>query len=559
MKKILLLSVLLFAFASTASAQGKNKIWVGELKKLNFVQPKGKDPYIEVVIQEDRNAAAAFGKYDIQKTIVWSPLEKPKVGAKIHLDGIFPEKFLKSKQTIKGAVVKSLTVSSSKQGIQDPNFQETVTGRQVQHAEIIVESVQPILINTLVVKNLGEEIITLRFTIQVKKAVENNAAWKNSLEFSTEEFDRPATKPIVSAFSKKQEDYIRKSLGALYKTPDDTYVTAVYPVRFADPNTLANLTRGRISALGRIDVDNDRAKIVVTDRARFVRNVIETLLALDKRPPQVTIVAQIIEVNRSEGSRMGVDFSYLGNRKGSGLGSAGFKSSGILGQDTILNGVYQNFSRKALKQFAADVNVLLERRKAKITAQPVLRVINNRTGTFNSGEQLPYFIRNSASAVQNGRVTENTTETRRQFGEGIVENSNLGDQRFFKDANQFKENRSNFGIRTIRTGTRLTVTPNLRNSDDCVLTVRAQYNELTGWTQNTANPIVAERSVDTRIRVRHGETIVLAGLYRQTEIKQMSGIPFLSDIPGIGKLFQSERKKKETFDIIFILTTYIQR
>ncbi|MDF1663086.1 MAG: hypothetical protein P1V97_15030, partial [Planctomycetota bacterium] len=177
----------------------------------------------------------------------------------------------------------------------------------------------------------------------------------------------------------------------------------------------------------------------------------------------------------------------------------------------------------------------------------------------NSGEQLPYFIRNSASSVQNARQSGSETDVRRQFGEGIVNNSATGDQRSFKDGNQFKENRSNYGIRTIRTGTRLTVTPNLRNSDDCVLTVRAQYNELTGWTQNTANPIVAERSVDTRIRVRHGETIVLAGLYRQTEIKQTSGVPVLSDIPVLGKLFQSERKKKETFDIIFILTTYIQR
>ncbi|MDF1663085.1 MAG: hypothetical protein P1V97_15025, partial [Planctomycetota bacterium] len=381
MKKLLLFVALLLAFTNPASAQGKNKIWVGELKKLNFVQPKDKDPYIEIVISEDRTAKA-FGKYDLQKTIVWSPLEAPKVGARIHLDGVFPEKFLKSKQTIKGAIVKNLSVTTTKQGTQDPNFQTTVTGRQIQHTELIVESENPILVNTLVVKNLGEEIITVRFTIQVRKDQENNAAWKNSLEFSTEEFDRPATKPIVSAFSKKQESYIRKSLGALYETADEVYVTAVYPVRFADPTTLANLTRGRISALGRMDVDNDRAKIVVTDRARYVRNVIETLLALDKRPPQVTIVAQIIEVNRSEGSQMGVDFNYLGNRKGSGLNGAGFKTSGILGQETILNGVYQNFSRTALKQFAADVNVLLERRKAKITAQPVLRVINNRTGTF---------------------------------------------------------------------------------------------------------------------------------------------------------------------------------
>jgi type II secretory pathway component GspD/PulD (secretin) len=559
LKKIVLTICALLMLCTPALAQRKNKIWVGELNKLDFQKPKGKNPYVEITVTEDRNNAAAFGKYDIQKTIVWSPLNEPKVGAKIHLDGVFPGKFLNSKQLIKGDLVKAITISTESQGTQVPNIQNTVDGRKLQHAQIVIESHKPILVNTNIVKNLGEEIITLRFTITERKEASNSNPLTNALEFSTEEFDRPATKPIVSPFSRRQEAYIRRSLDALYRSPDSAYVTVIYPVRFADPNILANMTRGRLSALGRLDVDIDRAQIVVTDRARFVRNIIETMLALDKRAPQVTIVAQIIEVNRSEGSRLGVDFSYIGNRSGSGLNSAGFKSSGILGQDTILSGVYQNFSSKALKKFAGDVNLLLERRNAKITAQPVLRVINNRTGTFNSGEQLPFFIRTSASSLNQDRNTDNQNNLSREVGKNIIDAATVGELRATKDRFKFKEGRENYSVRTVRTGTRLTVTPNLRNSDDCVLSIKAQYNELTGWTQNTGSPIVAERSVDTRVRVRHGETIVLAGLYRQTEIKQTSGVPWISDIPLIGRLFQSERKKKETFDIIFILTTYIQR
>ena len=67
------------------------------------------------------------------------------------------------------------------------------------------------------------------------------------------------------------------------------------------------------------------------------------------------------------------------------------------------------------------------------------------------------------------------------------------------------------------------------------------------------------RSVNTTIRLRDGETSVLAGLIREEERTTMSGIPGLSDIPLIGRLFAHNTSERKESDIIITLTPHIVR
>lgn len=532
------------------------RIWVGELKRVQARTSGVTSPIIEIDIVQD-NKDGRIDRFSFERSVTWSPTEAPKIGARIQLDGVFPAELKSFDQRFEGSLLKHLHVEASGQCIQNPQLRQTPSGRQLEHSVLVVESERPIVVTTTVLRDQGGDQITLALTISEKPAPSAPVPLTNSIDLSSEAFDRPAGSPIASPYSIRTQELITRSLAALRAASADDYVTAVYPAQFADPNTLAGLTRGRLSQLGRIDVDSERALMVITDRVRFVRPVLETLIALDQRPPQVTVVAQIIEVNRSSGTRMGVDFSYLGKRRGSGLVGGGASTTDILGGGPVLSGVYQSLSSSALERFAADVNVMVERRYAKITAQPVVRVLNNARGTFNSGEELPFFIETSASSAVIGREGSSTGDFRRSPGEGIAPNTILREQRTDGDQSETRERRENFSIRQVSTGTRLSISPQIRNSDECLLSLTTSFRELTGYAAPSGNPIIAERSVDTRVRVKHGETIVLAGLYRQVEVKQMQGLPFLSDIPGIGKIFQSERTSKETYDIIFVLTTFL--
>jgi general secretion pathway protein D len=72
-------------------------------------------------------------------------------------------------------------------------------------------------------------------------------------------------------------------------------------------------------------------------------------------------------------------------------------------------------------------------------------------------------------------------------------------------------------------------------------------------------PTFGNRLVKTTIRLRDGETNMLAGLIRDDERKSLKGIPGLSDIPGVGHLFGHRRNERTQTDVILMLTPRIVR
>jgi general secretion pathway protein D len=72
-------------------------------------------------------------------------------------------------------------------------------------------------------------------------------------------------------------------------------------------------------------------------------------------------------------------------------------------------------------------------------------------------------------------------------------------------------------------------------------------------------PTFANREINTEIRLRDGETNMLAGLIRDDERRVMDGIPGLSDVPVLGRIFTHTRTETTQSDIILTLTPHIVR
>ena len=72
-------------------------------------------------------------------------------------------------------------------------------------------------------------------------------------------------------------------------------------------------------------------------------------------------------------------------------------------------------------------------------------------------------------------------------------------------------------------------------------------------------PTFGNRSITTTIRLRDGETNILAGLIRDREREVMAGIPGLSDLPFIGRLFARNQRETQETDIVLTLTPRIIR
>lgn len=101
-------------------------------------------------------------------------------------------------------------------------------------------------------------------------------------------------------------------------------------------------------------------------------------------------------------------------------------------------------------------------------------------------------------------------------------------------------------------GTSLTVTPTVSADGYVMLSVTQEINAATSETAFDA-PVISTRSVQSRLMVRDGQTVVLGGLTDQQRDASSAGVPLLSGIPLLGGLFgRVSRRSTETELFIFI-------
>jgi type II secretory pathway component GspD/PulD (secretin) len=93
------------------------------------------------------------------------------------------------------------------------------------------------------------------------------------------------------------------------------------------------------------------------------------------------------------------------------------------------------------------------------------------------------------------------------------------------------------------------------------LRVVPTVEDIIGFTGPTNNqrPITAKRSVETQVRVKDGETLVLGGLIKDNEVKTVRKVWLLGDLPLLGNLFRNTSKTKTKTDLLILITPRIVR
>jgi general secretion pathway protein D len=102
------------------------------------------------------------------------------------------------------------------------------------------------------------------------------------------------------------------------------------------------------------------------------------------------------------------------------------------------------------------------------------------------------------------------------------------------------------------------ITPRTHHDDDVTLALRVAVQSISGAGFGGL-PTFANREINTTIRLRDGETNMLAGLIRDDERKVLNGVPGLSDIPLVGRMFAHSRSETTQTDILLTLTPHIVR
>ena len=107
-------------------------------------------------------------------------------------------------------------------------------------------------------------------------------------------------------------------------------------------------------------------------------------------------------------------------------------------------------------------------------------------------------------------------------------------------------------------GVNIDITPRTHHDGNVSLTMQLEISSISG-TGFGGLPTFGSRSINTTIRLKDGETSMLAGLIRDDERDVLSGIPGLSSLPLVGRLFAYNRTETQETDIILTLTPHIIR
>jgi general secretion pathway protein D len=107
-------------------------------------------------------------------------------------------------------------------------------------------------------------------------------------------------------------------------------------------------------------------------------------------------------------------------------------------------------------------------------------------------------------------------------------------------------------------GVNIDITPRTHMDNDVTLALRISVSSISG-TGFGGLPTFANREILTQIRLKDGETNMLAGLIRDDERKIREGLPGISDLPAVGHFFGHSKNEKTQTDVILMLTPHIVR
>jgi len=106
----------------------------------------------------------------------------------------------------------------------------------------------------------------------------------------------------------------------------------------------------------------------------------------------------------------------------------------------------------------------------------------------------------------------------------------------------------------------LKVVPTILSEKIIKIELKVKKDQKSAQTGAGGEPGIDVREAQTVLMVESGRTVVIGGIYEETTNTIMTGVPFFSDIPGIGKLFRNNYSKKELTELlIFVTTTIVPR
>lgn len=330
---------------------------------------------------------------------------------------------------------------------------------------------------------------------------------------------------------------------------------------------------------GSVTADSATNKLIISEVPSRLPEIISRIQELDVRTQQVAIRAKIVFVNRTgiqdiglaydlgTGSkqffqqlvprtdpstlqRIDTDGDGVPDALGGGtpfqgpariaLGGnaiAGIANANNAIKPNALNLIYSTALGKY--QLTAFLNALQTSSLADVQSEPSVTILNNRTATIFVGQEIPIRVIDASAGGQGGGMGAGGG------GQGGAQGQPNA-AAFFPRATVSKE----------EAGIKLTVTPQITNNRMVLLDIEAENSS--AELSNTDVGVVFNRQrAESKVLVSDGEAAVIGGLTVTERTKFRSGIPFLMDLPLIGRLFSQNTTNETKRDLLILVTPHI--
>ncbi len=265
--------------------------------------------------------------------------------------------------------------------------------------------------------------------------------------------------------------------------------------------------------------------LTINDTPEKVAAAERIIESLDKRRGEVVIEVEILEVNRQKLLDYGIEINSA-NASGTGIqvtpGISGGAAPDVTKPVTLASSNPFKRSNIIVSGLPGVIYRLLRTDgSSRLLAQPQLRVTEGQTATARFGDQVPVPV-TTFSAIAAGGVAQQPI--------------------------------TSFEYKNV--GVNIDVTPRVHQDGEVTLNLKLEISSL-GSPGYSGLPTFSNRTVTSVLRLRDGETSILAGLITDRERSSLSSLPGLADVPFLGRLFGRTQKQTDETDIILTLSPRI--
>ncbi len=257
-----------------------------------------------------------------------------------------------------------------------------------------------------------------------------------------------------------------------------------------------------------IAAERDTNTLVLYGTPGQARQIEKIISAVDIPAKQVSLEAKVVALKENTAEKLGISWETA-------MGTSGTAGEGSSGR-----GIYYFGPNKPDKGsgpfYSAMLDALSTQGKAKILARPNVTTIQGREAIINIGGEIP---------IPKTYVTVSASTTSYEYRQaGII----------------------------------LRCRPQV-NADGYI--TAAVHTEVSSplYEESMKAYRFQNRSADTIVRMKDGETMVIGGLIGSEESRTLSKIPFLGDLPILGNFFKSKKTSRESSEIMIFLTAHIIR